>query len=95
MYTLCSVIHFVLVLCGSVSLTGPASEHYLHMPTVPGINEMRRPSETVLARSIPHSLSTAHSSQWLMLLAALALGVTGVSMVVFSERRARAMATQD
>ena len=90
MYTLWSVIHFVLVLCGSVSLTGPASEHYLHMPTVPGINEMRRPSETVLARSIPHSLSTAHSSQWLMLLAALALGVTGVSMVVFSERRARA-----
>jgi len=73
MYTLCSVIYFALVLCGSVSLTGPASDRRLQGPTVPGINEMPRTTDTVIARSIPHSLSTVHSSQWLMLLAALAL----------------------
>ena len=92
MYSLCSVTYSVLVMCGFMTLAGLSSDHYLYMPAVPGIGDMRISSETVFSRGIPQSRSTVHTTQWLMLLAAMALGVTGASMVLLSNRRVHSKA---
>ena len=92
MYSLCFVTHSVLVMCGFMTLAGLSSDHYLYMPAVPGIGDMRISSETVFSRGIPQSRSTVHTTQWLMLLAAMALGVTGASMVLLSNRRVHSKA---
>jgi PAS domain S-box-containing protein len=89
MHSLRSVTFAVLMACGSASVAGAASGHSMNGPAVLTVDDLRLSSETVLVRSILRSLSNVHTSQWLMLLAALALGATGVSMVLLSERRAR------
>src|SRR5689334_13047624 len=86
MYSLLSVIFSLLALCASLSLTVPVSGHPRPDTSVLAVDDMRISSGTLLA-SIPQRLSGVHTSQWLMLLEALALGATGLSMVLMSERR--------
>jgi PAS domain S-box-containing protein len=93
MYSFWSAIFSVLAFCGSLSMGGPVSGHHRQDGTGLAVGEMRVSSGTVLDRSLPHSLSGVHTSQWLMLLAALALGATGLSMVLLSERRPQVRAT--
>ena len=90
MYSLSSVVYTVLVLCGLPSLAVPAVDRDLQGATVLAIDDMRISSAAAAASSILHNLSSVHTSQWLMLLAALALGLTGLSMVLMNERRAGA-----
>ena len=90
MYSLSSVVYTVLVLCSSLFLTGPAVDRGMQGPAVLTIVDVRISSETAAARNIAHSLSAMQRSQWLMLLTALALGLTGLRMVLMSERRPRA-----
>jgi PAS domain S-box-containing protein len=93
MYSRWSVVFAVLavlIVCGPLSMAASASEHQVKGPAALTADELMLSSETVLRQSIPRSLSNVHTSQWLMLLAAFALGATGVSMVLLSERQTRA-----
>lgn len=89
MFSLSSVMYSVLVVGCSLALPGAAVDTNLQESTVFGMDDIRTSSVAVAARSILHSLSAVDSRQWLMLLAALALGLTGLSMVLLNERRPR------
>jgi hypothetical protein len=89
MFSLSSVMYSVLVVGCSLALPGAAVDTNLQESTVFGMDDIRTLSVAVAARSILHSLSAVDSRQWLMLLAALALGLTGLSMVLLNERRPR------
>ncbi len=86
MYSLASVVHTDLVLRGPLFLAPSAVDLDL---TIRGIDDMRISFQTV-SRIILDNVSAMHSSRWLILLAALTLGVAGLSMVLLSVRRAQA-----
>ena len=86
MYSLASVVHTDLVLCGRFFLPPSAVDLDL---TIRRIDDIRISFETA-ARGILDNLPAMHTSRWLILLAALTLGLTGLNMVLCSVRRARA-----